>query len=88
MLRGKKVRKMKNYIFKILVALDQLLNAVLGGWADETLSSRAYRAHRDKKFWGWLKYPINWLFWWQTDHCLEAYKYEVARHQLPPEMRL
>ena len=27
----------------ILIALDQLLNTLTGGWPDETMSSRAYR---------------------------------------------
>ena len=27
----------------ILIALDQLINAVCGGWPDETISSRAWR---------------------------------------------
>ena len=28
---------------RTLIALDQLLNALLGGWPDETFSSRAWR---------------------------------------------
>ena len=31
---------------QILIAVDQLANAVIGGWADETLSSRAWREDR------------------------------------------
>ena len=31
------------YIRFVLIAIDQLANAVLGGYADETLSSRIYR---------------------------------------------
>ena len=27
---------------RILIALDQLVNALLGGWPDETLSSRCW----------------------------------------------
>lgn len=29
--------------FQVMVAVDQLVNTLLGGWADETLSARAYR---------------------------------------------
>ena len=68
------------YPLQILVALDQLLNALLGGWCDETLSSRAWRE-------GWHK-PIDLLFWWDTDHCFESYISERLRLQLPPEARL
>ena len=28
---------------QILIAIGQLANTVIGGWADETLSSRAWR---------------------------------------------
>ena len=35
---------MKAYLLQILIALDQLANTLIpGGWADETLSSRAHR---------------------------------------------
>ena len=33
---------------QILIAIDQLANAVIGGWADETLSSRAWREDRHR----------------------------------------
>jgi hypothetical protein len=32
---------------RTLIAVDQLLNTLLGGWPDETLSSRCYRWARD-----------------------------------------
>lgn len=64
-----------------LIALDQLANAICGGWADETLSSRAYReSPRAEKF-------INTLFFWDKDHCYESYVSEQLRTQLPPELR-
>lgn len=31
---------MKKYIWNVLIALDQLGNALTGGFADETMSSR------------------------------------------------
>jgi len=66
---------------QVLIALDQLANAVCGGWADETLSSRAYReSPRVEKF-------INTLFFWDKDHCYESYVSEQLRTQLPPELR-
>lgn len=34
---------MWRYLKQVLIAFDQLINALLGGWADETLSSRAWR---------------------------------------------
>lgn len=31
------------YANKVLIAADQFVNALLAGWPDETLSSRAFR---------------------------------------------
>jgi len=31
---------MRRYIFQVLVAIDQLLNTLTGGYPDETISSR------------------------------------------------
>lgn len=66
---------------QIAIAFDQLLNALLGGMADETLSARA---HRTGSAWEPL---IDALFFWQTDHCFESYLSEKERKQLPPEYR-
>ena len=73
---------------QILIAVDQLANAVIGGWADETLSARSYRAHRDGKLLGKITMPvIDLLFFWQADHCLSAYRAEVLRRQYPEAYR-
>lgn len=70
--------------FEVLVALDQLANAVLGGYADETMSARCWRL-RARKPYSILRPSIDGLFFWQTDHCRTAYESEVARRQLPKE---
>jgi hypothetical protein len=74
-----------NHLFQILIAVDQLFNTLFGGWADETLSSRAYRLKRD----GGSSTPeklINCLFFSKT-HCQDAYESEWYRSQMPPEFR-
>lgn len=38
---------MSGYFHNLLVACDQFLNTLLGGWPDETLSSRCWRWHKD-----------------------------------------
>lgn len=64
---------------QIAIAIDQLLNALLGGMADETLSARAHRT-------GSVLEPlIDALFFWQADHCFESYISEKKRKQLPKE---
>ena len=46
---------LRAYFVQVFIALDQLVNALIPpldgtvGHADETLSARAYRAHRDGK---------------------------------------
>ena len=76
------------YLMRVLIAIDQLANAVLLGAPDETLSSRAHRAWRDGKWFGQVFRPaINLLFFWQDDHCLGAYLAEVQRRQYPKHFR-
>lgn len=70
----------------VLIAIDQLVNALLAGWPDETLSSRAYRWDNDGVR-SWPKKVINALFFWEKNHCLSAYTNEREGRQLPPELR-
>ena len=67
---------------QILIAVDQLANAMIGGWADETLSSRAWREDRRR-----LVAFIDFLFFWEENHCEASYISERQRLQLPPEFR-
>ena len=71
--------------FQVLVAIDQLLNTLIGGMADETLSARAYRRYLRGK--PWLSRIINFMFFWQDNHCKTAYESELANRQLPSEYR-
>lgn len=76
---------MTTYVMKVLIAFDQLANAVRGGHPDETLSAAAHRRHVAGKS-GWRNL-INALFWWQEDHCRDAHTSELQRKQLPKEYR-
>lgn len=71
---------------QILIAVDQLFNTLLGGWADETLSSRAWRWYLNGQR-KWPKHLINGLFFWQKNHCYHAYQSEKDRLHSPPETR-
>lgn len=77
---------MNVYIFQILLWIDQGVNVLLGGWADETLSARAWR-QRHKKRWKVAVRVIDAMFFWQTQHCQLAYLAELQRFQLPPQYR-
>ena len=77
---------MWNYIKNILIALDQLINAILRGEPDETLSSRAYRLDIDRDR-AWPRRIIDTLLFFDHDHCKGAWVSELERRQLPPSMR-
>ena len=57
----------------------------LNGWADETISSRAYR--RSLKGDRYLMDVIDSIFFWSNEHCKYSYEMEKKRNQLPPELR-
>ena len=67
---------MKEYLLNLALAFDQLLNAVLRGDPDESLSSRAHRMRtKGQPYWGWTANAIDLLFFWQRTpgHCERAY---------------
>ena len=88
---------MKKYIKQLAIAIDQFVNTLCFGYADETISSRVYRLSIKGKQW-YYKAPaniVNYLFFWdkvKTDkkiqyHCELSYLYEKERMHFPPEMR-
>ena len=86
---------LKNYGAQVFIAVDQLCNALIPpidgtlSWADETLSARCYRAHRDGRILGKLfMRPIDLMFFWQgPGHCRNAYIKEFERKNFPDEYR-
>ncbi|SEJ46842.1 hypothetical protein SAMN05216201_10993 [Pseudomonas linyingensis] len=74
-------------MLNLLIAIDQLVNVLLAGWPDETLSSRAYRMDGRKRRWSLARRVIDGLFFWQADHCRRAFESERERRHLPPEAR-
>lgn len=67
-----------------LIALDQLLNTLLLGEPDETLSSRAFRADQANKIFGRIFRPtIDLIFFWQDNHCKQSFLSEINKKQLP-----
>lgn len=82
-----------NLIFsfwQFLIAVDQVGNTLLGGWADETISSRSYRLSNRRKRWAVARKMIDFIFglFGQKNHCYEAWIDERKRYQSPPEERL
>lgn len=92
---GKVIMKtVKHNLHQLLIALDQLANVLLcsvclpheKSWGDETLSSRAWRWHI-AGIRSWPKKAIEGVFFWEKDHCREAFESERLGRQLPPEAR-
>ncbi|QEH18432.1 DNA helicase UvrD [Histophilus somni] len=85
--------KLKYWFYHVLIAVDQLLNAVFGGAADETFSSRCYRgavlAKKPKKRWRVMHFVIEGIFFWEKGkHCKIAYQSELERKQYSAEFRV
>lgn len=80
---------MRHYALQLLISLSQCLNALLAGWPDETVSSRAWRLEDASRCWALLRWLIDTAFrpLGQPDHCFEAYVNERLRTQWPPELR-
>lgn len=72
--------------WQVVIAVDQLVNTLAGGWADETLSARAWRL-QSRRVWGLLRRTIDAAFFFDPSHCEQAFKYESQRGHLPPAYR-
>ena len=76
-------------MMQFLIALDQLANTVVWikgdgfGFADETLSARAWRLRDQSNAWK----RIDRLFWFDRQgpkgHCQLSYEAELLRNHLP-----
>ncbi|MBU3825196.1 MAG: hypothetical protein H9917_10295 [Candidatus Oceanisphaera merdipullorum] len=67
-------------LLRLAIGFDQLLNALLGGDIDETLSSRSYRRARDGSLkWQRVESAVNAAFFWQKEHCRASYLNERQR---------
>ena len=62
---------MKYYFLHVFTAVDQLANALAGGYPDETISARCYREKR----WHLVRL-INFIMR-DKNHCRHAYEYEI-----------
>lgn len=78
----------KQHVLQILIAFDQLINAILLGYADETISSRMYRFEQNDNIIGKIFRPIiDMLFWFEHQHCKNSYISEQLRSHMPRNLR-
>jgi len=71
--------KVCNYIWNLLIAIDQFANAVLGGDPDETISSRAGKVQHKSRWAKILCWGLNKL---DTNHCKNAIETDEGKDQL------
>ena len=74
---------------QFLIAVDQLINTFIdNGFADETISARAFRLTDTSIGWNDAHYYIDRffkIFLRQDNHCYQSYLSELHRKQLPNE---
>ena len=68
-----------------LIALSQFVNTLLWGWADESVSSRAWRMQHRRSRWYWTRRGVDAIL--GANHCQDAYISERNRTQSPPDLR-
>lgn len=73
------MKRFLRVILLLLISLDRLVNALLLGSIQETLSSRAYRMRvKGQPIWGWTANFIDLLFSpLQRDHCHQSFLAEA-----------
>lgn len=80
-----------NHFEEILLGLDQFVNTLCGGYADESISARCWRMNKKQRWrgkWWFFRRMVDLLFIWQKKHhCCYAYRSEVMRRQYPSEYK-
>lgn len=97
MTETKPQNKVWRYFKRILIAVDQLLNAFCNGYEDESLSSRFHRfSAKDKWYFKIPSIIVDTILFFDTmtledgrkvKHCEKSYINERKRIGFPPEMR-
>ena len=75
------------YTIRILIAIDQLVNTIFFGDPDETISSRAFRKHKDSCMWNFVKSLIDFIFFFDVvitptdtiNHCELSFLFYIKR---------
>ena len=71
---------MKMYFWNILISLDQLLNTLLGGFPDETLSSRMGKHIVRNKDCFTCRFLCKILDLFEKEHCHKSIEYDEGLH--------
>jgi hypothetical protein len=74
------MQKVYKYIERVGIALSVLFNVLLGGYSNQTFSARNYGWKREGK--PNLVWLIDTLFWFDPNHCLDAWTYWIVRKEI------
>jgi hypothetical protein len=78
---------------QFLIAIDQGINTLIYipgdgfGMADEAISARVVRCYLQDLTPEWPINAIDALFFWEESHCMNSWRAEFARNQLPSHYR-
>lgn len=78
-----------NKFLQPFIAFDQFINCFFWdaldgfGFADETLSARAWRLQKLNVRWKYFRHFIDTIFFFDTDHCYKSFIAELDRHHFP-----
>lgn len=82
------MKKILSYLYNVLLSLDQLLNTLLGGNPDITISARVgFNAKYNKnRVWKIIQAIINYTFepFDRKSHCYDAYLADKENYRLEP----
>jgi hypothetical protein len=67
------LKKTLQYLERVGIALSVLINVILGGPSNQTFSARNYSRKKQNRF--HLVWLIDFLIFWDKDHCLHSWLY-------------
>lgn len=70
-------RAIRNYLFRVGVALDILFNVITGGHINQTFSARNYVWKKNGK--PNLVLLIDLIIFWDKDHCMNSWLYWLTK---------
>jgi len=73
-------------VMAVLIALDNLIAAAIWGYPGLTISAQMYRWELQGKR-SWPRKLVDWIFWFDPDHCHHSYWNEVNNMRVPRDMR-
>ncbi len=72
---------MKKYLNRVLIQTSILLNVLLGGKLNQTISATQHQRRRDGK--ANIASIIDAIFFWDMEHCMEAWvKWQIIHHAI------